>query len=639
MPRPFEKSFHTLAMSMILATAIFAPFSAGAADRTLIVVGDSDCAPYSYLDENGQALGFESDLIREIASKKGFIVEFHLKPWNLSLRDLCLKKADILLGAVMSSPFAGVIDYTIPHSYDQYTIFAKSSFKYRNLGELAVYDTALQRADPVYDILLAPSGAVRNKTWTDTSSAAFKELGEGRCGYVVAPYSIGMDALERLKFAGISAIGEPLAPCVRRFAVRKGSPELLALLNEGIDSVKASPKFDQLRAKWFKNERKAFDRNTAFRYGLYIFIPLVIALDGLLIWSLILKRQVRRRSRDLQESRGNYKLLFEGVSDGILVSDEKGKVIEFNAGASKLFSAEGASLAGKTLKDIFGESSKDLAQNKSKSVECSVKKPNGDELFLEVSGGDALLGRRKFTVTIARDISERKLAESLMADVERMTRHDLKGPLNGILAVPELIRLHGDLNSEQSELLKLVEDSGWTMLGMINLSQDMYKIEKGVYELRPVSVNLSPLIKRLLVEAHPLVGARRITVEVTYDGKPWKEISPLRISGEELLCHSLFSNLLKNAMEASPEGGVVQIALGKGEDFNTVAIKNRGAVPREMRDKFFDKYASSGKKGGTGLGTYNAMLIAKLHCGDIKMETSEQDGTTITVFLPAAKEL
>ena len=177
------------------------------------------------------------------------------------------------------------------------------------------------------------------------------------------------------------------------------------------------------------------------------------------------------------------------------------------------------------------------------------------------------------------------------------------------------------------------------MLGMINLSQDMYKIEKGVYELRPVSVNLSPLIKRLLVEAHPLVGARRITVEVTYDGKPWKEISPLRISGEELLCHSLFSNLLKNAMEASPEGGVVQIALGKGEDFNTVAIKNRGAVPREMRDKFFDKYASSGKKGGTGLGTYNAMLIAKLHCGDIKMETSEQDGTTITVFLPAAKEL
>ena len=245
----------------------------------------------------------------------------------------------------------------------------------------------------------------------------------------------------------------------------------------------------------------------------------------------------------------------------------------------------------------------------------------------------------RFTVIIARDISERKLAESLKADVERMTRHDLKGPLNGIIAAPDLIRESGPLNANQQDMLKLIEDSGWTMFSMINLSQDIFKIERGVYELRPAPVNLSPLIKRLFVETLPLANAKRLSVEATLDGKPWQEINPLRVSGEEVLCHSMLSNLLKNAMEASPEGAVVQVAMTRGEKTQSVSIKNRGAVPRELRDKFFEKYATSGKKGGTGLGTYNAMLIAKVHGGDIKMETSEQDGTSITVTMPTAKEL
>lgn len=66
----------------------------------------------------------------------------------------------------------------------------------------------------------------------------------------------------------------------------------------------------------------------------------------------------------------------------------------------------------------------------------------------------------------------------------------------------------------------------------------------------------------------------------------------------------------------------------------TVAIHNFGAVPEGMRERFFEKYATAGKSTGTGLGTYSARLIAETQRGGIRMDTSETEGTTITVSLP-----
>jgi len=64
-----------------------------------------------------------------------------------------------------------------------------------------------------------------------------------------------------------------------------------------------------------------------------------------------------------------------------------------------------------------------------------------------------------------------------------------------------------------------------------------------------------------------------------------------------------------------------------------IRIHNQGAVPREIRDKFFDKYTTVGKSGGTGLGSYSAKLMAETQGGSIHLDTSEETGTTVTVRL------
>jgi signal transduction histidine kinase len=107
-------------------------------------------------------------------------------------------------------------------------------------------------------------------------------------------------------------------------------------------------------------------------------------------------------------------------------------------------------------------------------------------------------------------------------------------------------------------------------------------------------------------------------------------------SGEKGLCHSLFGNLLRNAAEASTEGGKIDVRFAADEKHVIVAIRNDGVVPETIRDRFFDKYVTAGKAEGTGLGTYSAKLVTEAQLGAISMATSETNGTTLTVRLPKA---
>ena len=66
-----------------------------------------------------------------------------------------------------------------------------------------------------------------------------------------------------------------------------------------------------------------------------------------------------------------------------------------------------------------------------------------------------------------------------------------------------------------------------------------------------------------------------------------------------------------------------------------VIIQNKGAVPADIREHFFDKFVTHGKQGGTGLGTYSARLLAEAQNGSVALEVSDQENsTTITVTLP-----
>lgn len=242
----------------------------------------------------------------------------------------------------------------------------------------------------------------------------------------------------------------------------------------------------------------------------------------------------------------------------------------------------------------------------------------------------ALLQARRELEAKNRELRE---AARLREDVERMTRHDLKSPLNAIIGLPDLIRAASEeLTEKQLEYLDMIKVSGYRMLNMVNASLDLFKMERGIYPFEPGKVDLISLIGRILHEwREPDREAPDPPVDLRLGELPAGASGPFWVHGEELLCYTMLSNLIGNALEASPKGERVTVTLENAEG-PAVHVRNRGEVAPEIRDRFFEKYATFGKRKGTGLGTYSARLIAEVHGGEIWLDTSEEGFTTVGVW-------
>jgi DNA-binding response OmpR family regulator len=222
------------------------------------------------------------------------------------------------------------------------------------------------------------------------------------------------------------------------------------------------------------------------------------------------------------------------------------------------------------------------------------------------------------------------LAETarLREDVERMTRHDLKSPIAVAMHGAQAL-LAGELTGSQHDSARMIEQAAGNALEMINRTLDLYKMERGEYRPQLEVFDLCALLDKVARQAGLAFGARGVTVRV--EGL----VDGVDCLGEPLLCYSLFNNALKNAAEASPNGGEVIVRLAPVEASVQVLIENRGEVPEAMRVHFFEKYAPSDKVGGNGLGTYSIRLMAEVQGGGVAMETG--DGMTrLAVTLPRA---
>ncbi|NUJ39716.1 response regulator [Pseudoalteromonas sp. 0303] len=219
----------------------------------------------------------------------------------------------------------------------------------------------------------------------------------------------------------------------------------------------------------------------------------------------------------------------------------------------------------------------------------------------------------------------------LRDDFDRIMQNDLKKPLQEIFKSVNVLESHG------RDLSKVKNNTSAIKLATNNLSQmidnllTLNKLEDGSYILTPTAININKLLRNVVENFHFSIVDKHLEINLnTADN--------FNVYCEELLTLSLFSNLVKNAIEAAPRGSAVTISVTKTARYVVTTIQNRGAVPEQIRNSFFDKYVTAGKKNSAGVGTYGAKLMTEVQQGKIKFDTSEAQGTTLTVSLPIAEE-
>jgi len=227
------------------------------------------------------------------------------------------------------------------------------------------------------------------------------------------------------------------------------------------------------------------------------------------------------------------------------------------------------------------------------------------------------------------DISERKKIEAIRDDVDKIMRHDLRSSLIGIVGLPDILLENHELTQKEREILRAIQDSGYKLLSMIESSVSIYRMEVGSHELNLSKINIIPVLKNVISGLSRKFKNSSISFKILMEDRIATEEEYYLLDCEDNFFYNMISNLVLNSLEASPPNETIYLKLSFSK--KSLSIVNKGSVPLEIRDNFFEKYVTAGKKSGTGLGTYSAALIAKTHGWKIWLDTSIPNETTVTV--------
>jgi PAS domain S-box-containing protein len=239
-----------------------------------------------------------------------------------------------------------------------------------------------------------------------------------------------------------------------------------------------------------------------------------------------------------------------------------------------------------------------------------------------------------------------KLRQQIRASetAEGMMMHDLRKPISNMIAMAKIIKFEKLDGDELEYWLELIQEVGKSSLDLMDRYNSLQQMELGDFQPKYTYFDLVALIHEVENKYILQLGEKAIVLHVKHNGRYVNETHHFKIFADRTFIDLLLSNLLVNAIEASPEyeSIIVEITTNLAEDKSnyqlSLSVNNLGVVPEEVRDCFFEKFVTSGKERGSGLGTYIARSVALAHGGAIEMTTCEKEGTTVAVYLPNASK-
>lgn len=366
--------------------------------------------------------------------------------------------------------------------------------------------------------------------------------------------------------------------------------------------------------------------------------------------SASLKRQLKRLSGELSM----METVFRSIQEGVMVIGRGGKLVYANNAAERLLAFDAEKIKGKSADRYFGgvdwlegmdwesASEGDGEWSRLLTREIEVTYPERRIIsFYAVpirqadvtAGADALVILRDVTLERQREASA--LEDGRLDAVKTLAAsvaHEIGNPLNALdIHLQLLVReLHGldDVRRGELEELAGVARNEVKRLDSI-ITQFLQALRHPDPSFEPGDV-LS-LIGETLATMRIEIENRRIEVKVTGSAKvPAVMLDPGQIK-------QVFYNLVKNAMEAMPDGGTLEIAVSAGDAFLRVDFIDSGVgIPEESLGRIFEPYHTTKAK-GTGLGLMIVKRIVESHGGQIEVASKEGQGTRFRISLPLAE--
>ncbi|MGN0557970.1 MAG: ATP-binding protein [Acutalibacteraceae bacterium] len=340
------------------------------------------------------------------------------------------------------------------------------------------------------------------------------------------------------------------------------------------------------------------------------------------------KQQIAKQMKKLRRKSDEFQQITASMKEGLVLLDKKGCVLSMNTAAEKLFCID-APTVGSDFLTVDRSVSMSTAIKKALNGKHSEFKEerNGSEYQFIINSTESD-NITTGVVILCLDVTETAYAERNRREFTANVSHELKTPLqsiigsaglleNGLVKPEDTGRFVGNIKSEAQRLVSLIND-------IIRLSQ-LDEDKKPDFE----SVDLYEVASEAVQVLSPI--ADKSNVKINLNG------SSCTINGIRRYLYEIIYNLCDNAVRYNRDGGEVNIDIKKEEQGAVLTVSDNGiGIPLEHQSRIFERFyrvdkSHSRETGGTGLGLSIVKHAVACHNGIIRLDSTPNKGTTITV--------
>ena len=346
--------------------------------------------------------------------------------------------------------------------------------------------------------------------------------------------------------------------------------------------------------------------------------------------------QVNRQMIELKQSRDQFSLITESMSEGLLIADQKANILTGNSSAYSLLGAEKNDDDHTVFSLCRTEQFRRCIQNAmgGRRSECLLSTDAGERKVIAspANSPDTVNG----IVVFILDVTEQQQLETMRREFTSNVSHELKTPLTTIYGISDMLvsgmvkpddvsTLSGDIRNEAERLINLIND----IVSLSKLDEEdsvpHQDEEVDLYELA------ADTISRLQISA----DAKNVTAELVGEH--------VTVLGNKTILGEIMYNLCDNAIKYNTDGGRYSVKVSHIPMKAIITVSDTGTgIPEKHISRIFERFyrvdkSRSRKIKGTGLGLSIVKHGVSYHNGTVRAESTPGKGSVFTVELPIEK--
>ncbi len=242
----------------------------------------------------------------------------------------------------------------------------------------------------------------------------------------------------------------------------------------------------------------------------------------------------------------------------------------------------------------------------------------------EVTAIPIRIKNKSFTIVYLKDISDEKRRRAL----ERIFFHDIMNKAHGLNGYVGLVSDELKQNDRLKEPIEIIELLSHDLVSELLTQRTLFSAESGELDVQMEKKSSLAIIEESVdhIIHHPVARSKNILVN--------KGADDLVVETDLLLIDRILVNMLKNALEATDEGGKVSIDCQHANQSVVFSVHNTASIPEEVKLQIFQRSFST-KGTNRGLGTYSVRLLGEKYLkGRVSFESDEAQGTIFRIELP-----